>query len=42
MDNIFVSNEEGMTSLIVGEAITYLCREEMENDCTVTNAALVF
>ncbi|KRY04644.1 hypothetical protein T12_12681 [Trichinella patagoniensis] len=31
-----------MTSLIVGEAITYLCREEMENDCTVTNVALVF
>ncbi|KRX55891.1 hypothetical protein T09_944 [Trichinella sp. T9] len=33
IDNIFVSNEERMTSLTAGTAITFLYREEMENGC---------
>ncbi|KRX31627.1 hypothetical protein T09_9131 [Trichinella sp. T9] len=36
IDNVLISNEERMTSLIAGKAITFLCREEMENGCIVT------
>ncbi|KRZ65114.1 hypothetical protein T08_13541 [Trichinella sp. T8] len=36
IDNVAVSNEQEMTSLIAGKAITGLCREEMENGCIVT------